>query len=40
MTYRQAIECFRAHCGFIDENDQALIMGENLRRLLESGGDR
>ncbi len=40
MTYRQAIECFRAHCAFIDEKDQALIMGENLRRLLESGGDR
>ena len=39
MTYRQAIECFRSHCDFIAEADQALIMGENLRRLLESGGD-
>ena len=39
MTYRQAIECFRSHCGFIDEADQALIMGENLRRLLDSGSD-
>ena len=39
MTYRQAIECFRSYCGFIDEADQALIMGENLRRLLDSGSD-
>lgn len=39
MTYRQAIECFRSHCDFIGEADQALIMGENLRRLLDSGGD-
>ena len=39
MTYRQAIECFRSHCGFIAEADQALIMGENLRRLLDSDGD-
>ncbi len=39
MTYRQAIECFRSHCSFIGEADQALIMGENLRRLLDSGGD-
>ena len=38
MTYRQAIECFRSHCSFIGEADQALIMGENLRRLLDSGG--
>ena len=39
MTYRQAIECFRSHCGFIPEADQALIMGENLRRLLDSDCD-
>lgn len=39
MTYRQAVECFRSHCDFIPEADQALIMGENLRRLLDSGGD-
>jgi len=39
MTYRQAIECFRSHCDFIAEAEQALIMGENLRRLLDSGGD-
>ena len=39
MTYRQAIECFRSHCDFITDADQALIMGENLRRLLDSGGD-
>lgn len=39
MTYPQAIECFRSHCSFIGEADQALIMGENLRRLLDSGGD-
>ncbi|MCY3901501.1 MAG: amidohydrolase family protein [Caldilineaceae bacterium] len=40
MTYPQAIECFRSHCSFIGEADQALIMGENLRRLLDSDGDR
>ena len=39
MTYPQAIECFRSHCSFIGEADQALIMGENLRRLLDSDGD-
>ena len=40
MTYRQAIECFRSHCDFITDEDQALIMGENLHRLLDSSGDR
>ena len=39
MTYPQAIECFRSHCSFIGEADQALIMGENLSRLLDSDGD-
>ncbi|MCY4081201.1 MAG: amidohydrolase family protein [Caldilineaceae bacterium] len=39
MTYPQAIECFRSHCSFIGDADQALIMGENLRRLLDSDGD-
>lgn len=39
MTYRQAIECFRSHCAFIPEEDQALIMGGNLHRLLSSGSD-
>ncbi len=36
MTYRQAIECFRSHCEFISEGDQALILGGNLHRLLAS----
>jgi L-fuconolactonase len=40
MTYRQALECFRSHCEFISEEDQALILGGNLQRLLSSAGDR
>ena len=39
MTYSQAIECFRSHCTFISEDDKALIMGENLHRLLDSSSD-
>ena len=39
MTYPQAIECFRSHCDFIPGADQALILGENLRMLVESGRD-
>jgi predicted TIM-barrel fold metal-dependent hydrolase len=34
MTYRQALEVFRAHCDFIPERDQALILGETLAALL------
>lgn len=40
MTYRQALECFRSHCGFISDADQALILGENLQRLLTTAGTR
>jgi predicted TIM-barrel fold metal-dependent hydrolase len=35
MTYRQALEAFRTHCAFISEQDQALILGGNLARLLD-----
>lgn len=34
MTYRQALECFRSYCEFIPPQEQALILGENLHRLL------
>ena len=39
MTYAQAIECFRSHCDFIPEADKALILGENLHRLVTSDRD-
>jgi predicted TIM-barrel fold metal-dependent hydrolase len=39
MTYPQAIECFRSHCDFIPEADKALILGENLHRLVSSDRD-
>jgi L-fuconolactonase len=34
MTYRQAIEAFRAHCTFVPEADKAWILGKTLERLL------
>ena len=40
MTYRQAIECFRHYCDFVPDDDKALIMGQNLSRLLASDRDR
>ncbi len=35
MTYRQALEAFRTHCDFVPSAGQAVILGENLSRLLE-----
>jgi L-fuconolactonase len=35
QTYRQSIECFRSYCRFIPDADKALILGENLKRLLD-----
>ena len=40
MTYRQAIEYFRHYCDFVPDDDKALIMGQNLSRLLASDRDR
>jgi len=34
MTYQQSLEAVRTHCSFIRDEDKALILGENLRRLL------
>lgn len=34
MTYRQALEVFRAHCTFVPPADQAWILGGTLERLL------
>ena len=39
MTYRQALEAFRSHCGFVSPEDKELILGGTLARLLECGGD-
>jgi len=36
MTYQHALEAFRTHCDFVPANHQALILGENLRGLLET----
>lgn len=38
MTYQHALEAFRTHCTFVSDEDKALILGENLRRLLEAAG--
>ena len=35
MTYRQALEAFRAHCAFVPERTRRRILGGNLHRLLE-----
>jgi predicted TIM-barrel fold metal-dependent hydrolase len=37
MTYRHALEVFRAHCPFILEKDKAEILGGTLHRLLTTG---
>jgi predicted TIM-barrel fold metal-dependent hydrolase len=34
MTYRQALEAFRAHCTFVPEKDKTWILGGTLERLL------
>ena len=38
MTYRQALEAFRAHCTFVPEADQSWILGGTLRQLLKMPG--
>ena len=40
LTYTQAIEVIRTHCSFVSKNDLALILGDNLNRLLNSSADR
>jgi predicted TIM-barrel fold metal-dependent hydrolase len=34
-NYRQALEAVRTHCTFLSERDRGLILGGNLRRLLD-----
>ena len=36
MTYQHALEAFRTHCTFVSDRDKALILGENLARLLQA----
>ena len=36
ISYRQALEAFRAHCDFVPESERALILGGNFKRLLQS----
>ncbi len=38
MTYQQSLEAFRAHCDFVSEADQALILGGTMQRLLDAAG--
>jgi predicted TIM-barrel fold metal-dependent hydrolase len=38
LTYQQALEALRSHCDFIPDEHKALILGENLRRLLAERG--
>ena len=35
MSYRQALEAFRAHCDFVPHDEHRLILGANLASLLE-----
>lgn len=35
MTYRQSLEAFRAHCGFVSGADRQAILGGTLKRLLD-----
>jgi L-fuconolactonase len=39
ITYRQALEAFRTHCGFVGERDRELILGQTLARLLAARVD-
>ncbi len=39
MTYQQALEAFRLHCDFIPENDREAILGDSLKKLLDSARD-
>jgi L-fuconolactonase len=38
MTYQQALEAFRSHCGFIPEEHKRRILGDNLAGLLRDAG--
>jgi len=38
MTYQHALEAFRTHCDFVPDDDKALILGENLKGLLDRAG--
>lgn len=35
MTYQQSLEVVRKYCPFIPDKDMGLILGENMRRLLD-----
>jgi predicted TIM-barrel fold metal-dependent hydrolase len=35
MTYRQSLEAFRTHCGFVSPDDRKEILGGTLKRLLD-----
>lgn len=39
MTHRQSLEAFRTHCDFVSGAEQALILGDNLHRLLGGGAE-
>ena len=38
MTYEQALEILRTHCTFVPDEHKALILGQNLERLLAQAG--
>ena len=38
MIYQHALEAFRTHCTFVPEAHKALILGDNLARLLDQSG--
>jgi L-fuconolactonase len=40
MTYRQALEAFRAHCDFVEPAEQEWILGKTLAGLLANAGGR
>ena len=39
MTYRHALEAFRAHCTFVPDEDKAWILGKTLHGLLAEAGN-
>ena len=39
MTYRQSLEAVRRHCDFITPEEMALVLGENLEKLLAAAGN-
>ena len=36
LTYTQSLEVVRSHCDFLDAGDRALVLGENLARVLDT----